>query len=228
MHLGEVSRRLGVAGMDRASEDGITARDIALAASTDAPIHICHVSTKGSVELIRDAKARGVRVTCETGPHYLWYTHEKLENMDPNCRMNPPLRTEEDRQALLDGLCDGTIDAIATDHAPHTQEEKADFFTAPNGVVGLETSFAASYTALVKTGKCGLPHLVRCMSWNPREILGLPGGEIRPGTPADLVLVDLQEQWKVEPEKFFSKGRSTPFAGEMLTGKVLRLFTAKL
>lgn len=227
MHLGEVSRRLNVPGMDRASEDAATARDVAFAAAAEVPIHICHVSTKGSVALIREAKARGVRVTCETAPHYLWYTHEKLETMDSNCRMNPPLRTEEDRQALIKGICDGTIDAIATDHAPHTREEKADFFTAPNGVVGLETSFSASYTKLVKTGRCSLSQLVKLMSENPRSILGLSGGRIQPGQPADLVLADLEKQWRVDSSRFFSKGRNTPFEGEFLFGKTMRLFTAK-
>ena len=227
MHLGEVSRRLNIPGMDRASEDAVTARDVALAAAAGVPVHICHVSTKGSVALIREAKARGVQVTCETAPHYLWYTHEKLEKMNSNYRMNPPLRTEEDRQALIRGICDGTIDAIATDHAPHTREEKADFFTAPNGVVGLETSFSASYTKLVKTGQCSLSHLVKLMSENPRNILGLSGGRIQLGQPADLVLVDLEKPWRVDSNRFFSKGRNTPFEGETLFGKVACLFTAK-
>lgn len=130
--------------------------------------------------------------------------------------MNPPLRTEEDRQALLDGLCDGTIDAIATDHAPHTQEEKEDFFTAPNGVVGLETSFAASYTALVKAGKCGLPHLVRCMSRNPREILGLPGGEIRPGAPRIWRWWICRSSGKWNRKAFAPKGETLPLRGRSL------------
>ena len=145
IHKGEVSRMLGVRGMDRASEDSITAREICLADSSGAPIHICHVSTRGAVDLIRHAKSRGVRVTCETAPHYFILDHKKLLSKDADYRMNPPLREQKDIRAILGGLADGTIDCIITDHAPHTAEEKADFYSAPNGVVGLETSFAACY-----------------------------------------------------------------------------------
>ena len=146
---GEVSRRLGVKGMDRASEDSITAREIVLAESSGTAIHIAHVSTKGSVQLIREAKARGVKVTCETAPHYMMMTDRLLESRDANFRMNPPLREEEDCQAVIEGIFDGTIDAIVTDHAPHAAEEKEDFLKAPNGIVGLETSFDAACTVLV-------------------------------------------------------------------------------
>ncbi len=172
MNEGEVSRRLGVPGIPAAAEDCGTAREIAAAASIGAPIHICHVSTKGSVELIRDAKARGVRVTAETCPHYLLLTDKALESKDADYRMNPPLRGEEDRLALIQALKDGTIDAISTDHAPHSPEEKGDFLKAPNGSIGMETSLAATLTAL--KGVLTLPEILAKMSWNPARILNIP------------------------------------------------------
>ena len=218
MNEGEISRRLGVKGMDRASEDSDTARVVALAAASGTAVHICHVSTKGSVDIIRDAKARGVRVTAETGPHYLWFTDEKLLSRDANFRMNPPLRTKEDVESLIAGLLDGTIDAIATDHAPHSREEKADFLTAPNGVVGLETSFAACYTKLVLERGMALMRLLELMSAAPARIMGLPAGTLDAGAPADIALLDLERKWTVDPERFQSKGRNTVFAGAELTG----------
>ncbi len=195
MHLGSVSRELGVPGMDRASEDAVTARELALSESSGARIHIAHVSTAGAAAFIRSAKARGVRVTCETAPHYLMLSHELLRKRDADYRMNPPLREESDIEAMKAAVADGTIDCIVTDHAPHAAEEKADFTAAPNGVVGLETSFAAAYTALVKTGLIPLSRLVELMSVNPANILGIPGGHIRAGDPADLVLIDLEKNW---------------------------------
>lgn len=219
MNEGEVSRKLGVKGMDRASEDSVTAREIALAAASDTSIHICHVSTKGSVELIRDAKRRGVKVTGETAPHYLYYTDEMLLDRNANYRMNPPLRTEEDREALIEALMDGTLEAISTDHAPHSVEEKADFEKAPNGVVGLETSFAACYTKLVLERGMSFDHLIMLMSVNPARIMGIPGGTLAVGSPADITLLDLNKVWKVDSEKFYSKGRNTTFEGVSLAGK---------
>ena len=219
MHEGEVSCKLGVPGIPAAAEDCGTAREIAAAASLGAPIHICHVSTKGSVELIRDAKARGVRVTAETCPHYLLLTDQALEFQDADYRMNPPLRTEEDRLALIEGLLDGTLDAIATDHAPHSPEEKADFFKAPNGSIGMETSLAATLTAL--QGKLSLSEILEKMSVNPARILGIPGGTLREGANADVVLFDPEKEWVVDPEKLHGKSKNTPFKGRKLKGKVV-------
>ena len=216
---GEVSRRLGVKGMDRASEDSVTAREIALAAASGTPIHICHVSTKGSVELIRDAKRRGVQVTGETAPHYLFFTDEMLLGRNANYRMNPPLRTAEDREALIEGLLDGTLEAISTDHAPHSPEEKANFEKAPNGVVGLETSFAASYTKLVLERGMKFSRLVELMSVLPAKIMNIPGGTLAVGSPADIALLDLNKEWTVRADNFRSKGRNTAFEGVTLTGK---------
>lgn len=219
MNEGEVSRRLGVQGVPNAAEDCGTAREIAAAASVDAPIHICHVSTKGSVALIRDARRRGVKVTAETCPHYLLLTEEALSKKDADYRMNPPLRTEEDRQALLEGLKDGTIDAISTDHAPHTPEEKADFYTAPNGSIGMETSLSAVLTAL--DGVLSLGEIIKKMSTNPAKILGIPAGTLAVGANADIVLFDPQRKWTVDENALHGKSRNTPFKGMTLKGRVL-------
>lgn len=220
IHKGDVSRTLGVPGMDRASEDSITAREICLADSAGVPVHICHVSTKGSIDLIRHAKKRGIRVTCETAPHYFILDHEKLLSRDADYRMNPPLREQKDIRAVLGGLADGTIDCIITDHAPHTAEEKADFLHAPNGVVGLETSFAACYTYLVKTGVISLRRLVELMSENPATLLGIPGGSLEEGGPADIAIADPNRKWTVDPQKLHSKSKNTVFKGMTLQGKV--------
>lgn len=218
MNEGEVSRRLGVPGIPAAAEDCGTAREIAAAASIGAPIHICHVSTKDSVELIRDAKARGVRVTAETCPHYLLLTDKALESKDADYRMNPPLRGEEDRLALIQALKDGTIDAISTDHAPHSPEEKGDFLKAPNGSIGMETSLAATLTAL--KGVLTLPEILAKMSWNPARILNIPAGTLRTGANADVVLFDPEKKWVVDPERLHGKSKNTPFKGMTLQGKV--------
>lgn len=219
MNKGEVSKKLGVKGMDRASEDYVTAREIALARSCDAKIHIAHVSTYGSVDIIRSAKKDGVKVTCETCPHYFTYTDEKLESLDADYRMNPPLRTEKDRQAIEKAVLDGTIDCIVTDHAPHTKEEKADFYKAPNGVVGLETSLAVTLTRLYHTGKCNLAKICEIMSQNPRKILGLEEVSIKKGSRADLCVFDPDLEWEVIPEELHSKSKNTVFKGEKLRGK---------
>ena len=218
MHEGEVSRRLGVPGIPSAAEDCGTAREIAAAASVGAPIHICHVSTKGSVDLIRDAKARGVKVTAETCPHYLLLTDRALESRDADYRMNPPLRTEEDRLALIEGLKDGTLDAISTDHAPHSPEEKADFCKAPNGSIGMETSLAATLTAL--DGQLSLSEILAKMSWNPARILHIPAGTLAVGSPADVVLFDPEQRWTVDENALHGKSKNTPFKGMELKGKV--------
>lgn len=221
---GVVAKELGLKGMHRSSEDTITAREIILAETNDCPVHIAHVSTRLSVQLIREAKARGVRVTCETCPHYFMMTEEELYRKDANYRMNPPLREEADRLAVLEGVLDGTIDCIVTDHAPHTPEEKADFYHAPNGVIGMETSFAASYTALVKTGKLTLLELVDKMSTKPAKLLGIPAGSLAPGNPADFVWIDPEQVWTVDASRFASKARNAVFEGKDLTGRVVRTY----
>ena len=221
INKGETSAKLGVKGMDRASEDYITAREMILASSVNARIHICHVSTEGSAAMIRFAKSRGVKVTCETAPHYFMLTDKLLEKRDADYRMSPPLRTPEDVRAIIDAIKDGTIDCIITDHAPHTAEEKADFEKAPNGVVGLETSLAATLTALYHTGEITLNKVVELMSANPRKILGLEVPSIREGSTADLVIADINRKWTVDPDKLHSKSHNTVFKGMTLTGKAL-------
>lgn len=222
---GEVSAELGLKGMNRASEDSITAREIAVAMSADARIHICHVSTVGSLDFIREAKARGVKVTCETCPHYFMYTDEKIRSLDADYRMNPPLRTEADRAAVEKAVLDGTIDCIVTDHAPHAAEEKADFYKAPNGVVGLETSLAAMLTHFYHTGKLSLSRISEMMAEKPRKLLGLPVTKVEKGAKADLILVDTEKEWTVEPEKLHSKSHNTVFKGEKFKGQNLMTIT---
>lgn len=217
---GEVSEKLGVKGMPSAAEDVGTAREIALAQAYNVPVHICHVSTATSVAIIRDAKKRGVKVTAETAPHYLMLTDKELLRRDADYRMNPPLRTEKDRQAMIEGLCDGTLDAIATDHAPHSVEDKADFEKAPNGSIGMETSFSAAYTVLVKGGKMTLSQLIEKMSSAPAKILNINAGSLSYGKPADLMLFDPDEKWIVDPEKLHGKSKNTPFKNIELTSKV--------
>lgn len=219
MHKGSVSEMLGVAGMDRASEDTITAREIILAGSVNSRVHIAHVSTEGSIEIIKFAKQKGIKVTCETCPHYFILTHDKLMTKDADYRMNPPLREESDRLAVLNAVVNGDVDCIVTDHAPHSAEEKADFKTAPNGVVGLETSLAATLTALYHTGLVSLERIIELMSVNPRKLLNLPIEKIKVGFPANLALVDLEKEWIVDPEKLHSKSHNTVFKGMTLKGK---------
>ena len=220
MNEGAVSRSLGVPGIHRGAEEVATAREIALAAATGCPVHICHVSTKGSAQLIRDARRRGVPVTGETAPHYFTMTDALLQGRDADYRMNPPLRSEEDVAAILAGIADGTLTVIATDHAPHAPWEKADFEKAPNGALGLETSLAAGITALVRPGHISLLRLLELMSTSPARLLGIPGGTLEPGAPADILLFDPEETWTVEPDRLHSKSRNTPFKGMKLTGRV--------
>lgn len=221
INKGEISEKLGVKGMDRASEDYITAREICLAMSCNARVHICHVSTKGSVNIIRAAKKDGVKVTCETAPHYFTFTDEKLLARDADFRMSPPLRTEEDRAAVEEAVLDGTIDCIITDHAPHSAEEKADFEKAPNGVVGLETSLAATLTKLYHSGKCGLNKIAEIMSVNPRKIMGLEPIKIAVGERCDLCIFDPGYEWEVIPAELNSKSKNSVFKGTRLKGKVM-------
>ena len=222
MHEGAVSAQLGVKGIPAAAEDCGTAREIALAAAENVPVHICYVSTKTSVDLVRDAKRRGVKVTAETAPHYFSLTEQELLRRDADYRMNPPLRTRADVSAILGGLTDGTLDCIATDHAPHTVEEKSDFEASPNGSIGMETSLAVGVTYLVKTGVLSFGELVRKMSVNPANILGINAGTLSVGAPADIALVDLNEEWTVDVNRLHGKSKNTPFKGMTLTGKVKR------
>ena len=217
---GCVSRKLGIKGIPAAAEDAGTAREIALAAAYNVPIHICHVSTKTSVALVRDAKARGVKVTAETAPHYFSMTENKLLEKDADFRMNPPLRTNEDLEEIIKGLCDGTLDAIATDHAPHTTEEKSDFEKAPNGSIGMETSLSAAVTYLVDKGILTFPQLIEKMSLNPAKILGIPAGTLSVGSPADIVIFNPDETYTVDVNKLHGKSKNTPFKNMQLKGKV--------
>ena len=217
IHDGAYARAHGHRGICSESEWGPIARDLRLAEQTGCAYHVCHVSTKESVALIRAAKRRGVDVTCETAPHYLTFTDEDLQE-DGRFKMNPPLRAREDRDALIEGLLDGTIDMLVTDHAPHSREEKArGLDKSAMGVVGLETSFAASYTALVQTGILPLGKLVDLMHGAPMRRFGC-GTELAEGQPADLTAFDLTKTYTVDPETFLTMGRATPFAGRALTG----------
>ena len=217
IHDGAYARAHGHRGICSESEWGPIARDLRLAEETGCAYHVCHVSTKESVALIRTAKRRGVDVTCETAPHYLTFTDEDLQE-NGRFKMNPPLRAREDRDALIEGLLDGTIDMLVTDHAPHSREEKArGLEKSAMGVVGLETSFAASYTALVQTGILPLEKLVDLMHGAPMRRFGC-GTELAEGQPADLTAFDLTKTYTVDPETFLTMGRATPFAGCALTG----------
>ena len=196
-------------------------RDIELVRQTGCPYHICHVSAKESLELVRQAKAEGLPVTCETGPHYLILCEDDLQE-DGRFKMNPPLRGREDKAALLAALKDGTIDAIATDHAPHSIEEKSKGLAgSAMGIVGLETAFPVLYTQLVKTGWLTLEELLALLTVKPRRIFGLPGGEIRVGEKADLTALDLSASYRIDPDRFLSKGRATPFEGMEVFGETL-------
>lgn len=211
----------GLKGSLRAAEDIIIAREICLAESLNLPVHVCHVSTYSGVELIRDAKRRGVKVTAETCPHYFALTDAAIVGFDTDAKVNPPLREEKDRLAILEGLKDGTIDCIVTDHAPHHYDDKhVEFDMAAFGISGIETSFALSYTHLVKSGALSLEELTEKMSAAPARILGLQGGELKEGGVADLTAVDLNEEWTIDPAEFLSKGKNTPFKGKRVFGRV--------
>jgi dihydroorotase len=217
---GLMSRRLGLGGLPALAEVDIVARDIALAEETGAHIHLQHISARASVELIRAAKARGVKLSAETAPHYFALTEEALLRAGTNAKMNPPLRTESDRQAVIDALCDGTIDIIATDHAPHTAEEKAlPMAEAPFGVTGLEIAFAMGYTVLVRGGRLKLPDLIRRMSADPARLIGLPRGSLLPGAAADIAVIDVEHPYTVNCDDFASKGKNCPFDGMRVFGR---------
>lgn len=225
MNEGKVSCKLGLSGITRAAEEVGIARDIILAETTGCRLHIAHVSTKGAVQLVRDAKKRGVNVSAETCPHYFAGTEELVGKYNTFAKVNPPLREESDRLAVIEGLKDGTIDAIATDHAPHTLEEKnREFDVAPFGISGLETAFSLSYTVLVKSGIITLKKLAELMSINPCKIAGIDMPEIKTGNKANITLCDLNKKFKINPDNFFSKGKNTPFKGKEVYGKVMMTF----
>jgi dihydroorotase len=217
---GKWSKKFGIKGIPALAEDKGTKREILLAEENNVPVHICHVSTKGSVAMIREAKKRGVKVTAETAPHYFTLTEDALEGKDADFRMNPPLRTEEDRRAIIGGLADGTLDCIATDHAPHTVEEKADFVSAPNGSIGMETSLAVALTQLYHKNNFTLSHIADLMSTAPAKILKINAGTLKVGTDADIALVDINKEWTVDVNKLHGKSKNTPFKGMTLKGKV--------
>lgn len=218
---GYYSTLTGLKGSLRAAEDIIIAREICLAESLSLPVHICHVSTYSGVQIIREAKARGVQVTAETCPHYFTLTDEVIATFDTNTKVNPPIREEKDRLAIIEGLKDGTLDCIVTDHAPHHEDDKnVEYNLAAFGISGLETSFALSYTQLVKGGALTFCELADKMSAAPARVLGLEGGAIEEGAIADLTIADLNEKWTIDPKDFVSKGKNTPFAGREVYGKV--------
>lgn len=219
IHDGEYARTHNHKGICSESEWEQVKRDIEIAEKLGCRYHVCHISTKETVELVRQAKARGVKVTCETGPHYLIFTDMDLEE-DARWKMNPPLRSAEDRAALIEGIKDGTIDMIATDHAPHSVEEKSrGLKDSAMGIVGLETAFAALNTHLVKRGIISLEHLVKIMSINPRKVFRIQGG-LNIGDRADIVLLDTEHEWVVDSEKFYSMGKISMFVGRPMVGDV--------
>jgi dihydroorotase len=222
MHEGIIATRLGLKGIPAAAEEIMVARDIILAELTGGHVHLCHMSTRGSVELIRRAKDKGLKVTAEATPHHFSLTHERCEGYDTNAKMNPPLREAADREAIRLGLKDGTIDCIASDHAPHHYDTKErEFDDAPNGIVGLETAFGLAMRELVEPGLIALPELIARMSTFPARIFHLPGGTLSVGAPADVVLIDPDRVWTVRAEESFSKSRNTPFAGTQLRGRAI-------
>ena len=220
---GENATRAGLKGIPSCAEDIMIAREIILAEMLDTKVHICHVSTASGVQLIREAKARGVKVSCETCPHYIAGTDELILDYNTNSKVNPPLRTEKDRQAILKGIADGTIDVIATDHAPHHYEDKVvDFSLAANGISGLESAFSLSYTYLVDSGVITLDKLIQLMSERPAKLLGIESGKLVKGGLADITLVELNKEYKIDAKTFKSKGKNTPFDGWKVKGKVMK------
>lgn len=219
LHDGEYAKANGHRGILSVSESAQIARDIMLAQATGVHYHICHISTKESVELVRFAKAQGINVTAEVSPHHLILCDTDIVNDDPNFKMNPPLRADADRIACVQGLLDGTIDVIATDHAPHHEDEKAwGIETAPFGIVGLETAFPLMYTTFVKTGKMMLKQLIDCMSTKPATIFNLPYGKLEVGAVADITIIDLDKEMEIDSTQFLSKGKNTPFNGYRVAG----------
>jgi dihydroorotase len=220
MNEGVVSARLGLKGIPAEAEEIMAIRDILLARRTGGHIHLCHMSTRGSVELIRWGKDRGINVTAEVCPHHLSLTEDAVEGYDTNAKMNPPLRTVDDVAALQEAVRDGTIDLIATDHAPHHYDEKErEFADAPNGIVGLETALAVNLTWLVHGGVTDITTLIERMSCAPARVFHLPGGTLRRGSAGDVTVFDPDVEWTVDPARFLSKGRNSPYAGKTLRGR---------
>ena len=220
MNEGLVSTQMGLPGMPAAAEDVMVARNLALAELTGARLHLAHLSTAGSVRMVRDAKARGIKVTAEACPHHFMLTEEAVCGYNTHAKMNPPLRTWADVQAIKDGLRDGTIDVIATDHAPHAaQEKQQEFAAAPNGIVGLETAWPLTLT-LVEEGVLSLEAAVAKLTTEPAKAFSLKKGTLAPGADADVAIADLQEGWEVDPARFRSKSRNTPFAGWKVKGRI--------
>lgn len=214
LHDGEFAKRNGINGIPSICEAVQIARDVLLAEAAGCHYHVCHISTKESVRVVRDAKKAGINVTAEVTPHHLLLCDEDIPGLDTNYKMNPPLRGSDDKQALIDGLLDGTIDFIATDHAPHTKEEKAETIQlAPFGIVGLETAFPLLYTRFVETNEWTLKQLIDYLTIKPCEAFNLPFGKLEVGSPADLTIIDLEEGKEIEPDAFLSKGKNTPFGG---------------
>ncbi|TMW73148.1 dihydroorotase [Alteribacter natronophilus] len=229
VHKGEISETLNIPGIPSICESVHIARDVLLAEAAGAHYHVCHVSTKESVRVIRDAKKAGIHVTAEVTPHHLVMSENDIPGNDANYKMNPPLRSEEDRRALIEGLLDGTIDTIATDHAPHTKEEKSQpMEESPFGITGLELAFPLLYTKMVKTGQMNLGSLVSWLTEKPADVFQLPYGRLKEGGPAEFTVIDLEKAKQVAEEDFVSKGTNTPFMGERLTGwPVLTVFDGK-
>jgi dihydroorotase len=226
MHEGRVSTELGLRGIPAQAEDIMVARDIALAELTGGRLHIAHVSTSGAVRLVQDAKARGLRVTAEVTPHHLFLTEEAVRSYDPNTKMYPPLRSATDVQALRQGLRDGTIDAIATDHAPHDVADKeVEFDQAPVGIIGLETALPLAL-GLVEAGVLPLAEVIAKLTWGPAQVLGLPKGTLQVGADADVTLIDAQTEYTVDRREFRSKARNSPFHGWTLTGRAVMTIRA--
>lgn len=222
MNEGAVSTMLGLRGINAAAEDIMVARDVILAKAVNAPIHIAHVSTKGAVEIIRQAKKAGVKVTCETCPHYFSLTEEAVMEYNTNAKMNPPLRTAQDVEAVIGGLADGTIDAIATDHAPHHFDEKnCEFDKALNGIIGFETALSLGITHLVKKNVLTINELINKMSLMPSKILGINKGTLSRGKCADIVIMDIEKQRSIDVNRFYSKSKNSPYHGQILSGEVL-------
>jgi len=220
MHEGLIAARLGLQGIPSAAEEILVARDIILAELTGGHVHLCHMSTRGSVELIRWAKSKGLKVTAEATPHHFTLTHERCLGYDTNAKMNPPLREDADREAIRLGLKDGTIDCIASDHAPHHYDTKErEFDDAPNGIIGLETAFGLAVRELVAPGLISLPELIARMSTVPARIFHLPGGSLAVGAPADVVVLDTARRWTVRREDLHSRSANSPFMGETLMGQ---------
>lgn len=218
---GYYATKIGLRGIPSAAEDIMISREMILAEMLDTKVHIAHVSTKTGVQLIREAKARGVKVSAETCPHYVVGTDALVDGYDTRAKVNPPMRANEDKQAIIQGLLDGTIDCIATDHAPHSAEEKSlDMMSSPFGISGIETAFGLCYTALVDSGLMSLQELSNKMTANPAKILGIPYGQLVEGATADFVLVDLSGEYNIDSTKFLSKGKNTPFDGWKIKGKV--------